>query len=99
MAIDVEWQNELGETLARYDGPDLEASFVEAAPSSSVCLRFIDPWGDTTFNQQQLKSLISELEAVASGSAKSHRLVASALLRFVAQARDQVHTYVKFIGD
>jgi hypothetical protein len=31
----------------------------------SVCLRFVDPFGDTTFNQAQLPELLSEFERSA----------------------------------
>jgi hypothetical protein len=50
MAIDVEWQDERGERVARYDGPPIDGRLPEHAPPESSCLRFIDPYGDTTFN-------------------------------------------------
>ena len=34
--------------------------------ADTVCLRFIDPYGDTVFNQLQLPCLIADLEAVRS---------------------------------
>jgi hypothetical protein len=99
LPIDVEWQGEDGETLARYEGPVITLNLVERADPGSVCMRFIDPWGNTTFNQQQLPVLMQELEALESRTRDGQRDVIQALLAFLRPTRDQVHTYVKFVGD
>jgi hypothetical protein len=66
MGIDVELQDERGSTLARVGDPG--SVLVQVLPdendASFVCLRFIDPYGDTTFNQHQVRVLIGELERV-----------------------------------
>jgi len=97
--VDVEWQGEDGETLARYEGPLITLALLEQADPSSVCLRFIDPWGDTTFNQQQLPILVQELDALRSKLPDGQRAAGDALLAFLRRGLDQVHTYIKFIGD
>ena len=99
MPIDVEWQGEDGDTLGRYEGPLITLDLVERAEPTSVCLRFIDPWGNTIFNQQQLPVLIKELEALASRTRDGQTKVIAALVAFLRPACDQVHTYIKFIGD
>ena len=90
MPIDVEWQDELGKVLARYGGPLLTAGVIWKAKPTSVCLRFVDPYGDTTFNQLQIDLLLDELKELGAEPE---------LIAFVEQARGQMHTYVKFIGD
>jgi hypothetical protein len=97
MAIDVEWQDERGEQIARYDGPAIDGRLPERAPSTSACLRFIDPYGDTTFNDAQVAVLEQELAAIdgsddVAGQARS-------LLSFVRRVQDRTHRYLKFIGD
>jgi hypothetical protein len=100
MPIGVEWQDEDGGLLARYEGPLLHARLLEHAEQDQACLRFIDPYGDTTFNQLQLPTLLVELESLGVDRALGEDLVViRALLAFLEQARDQTHTYVKFIGD
>ena len=99
MPIDVELQDEQGLTLARYDGPAVTQTLVERADPASVCVRFIDPYGNTTFNQLQLSILVRELEALESRTRDGQAQVIRALLTFLHQASDRVHTYVKFIGD
>jgi hypothetical protein len=100
MPISVEWQDEDGHVLARYEGPDLHASLFDHAEQDQVCLRFIDPYGDTTFNQLQVPVLLAELESLgADRELGDHLDVIRALLTFLEQARDETHTYVKFVGD
>jgi hypothetical protein len=64
VAIDIEWQDERGEVLARYEGPALTWKALEGAPGGS-CLSYIDPAGDTTFNQLQIPDLLLEMSAFA----------------------------------
>jgi hypothetical protein len=70
------------------------------ADSNSTCLRFIDPYGDTTFNQLQIPVLIEELRALNRSAAdpEAKQLLAD-LIAYVQKALKQVHTYVKFTGD
>lgn len=66
----------------------------------TTCLRFIDPYGDTTFNQLQLPVLLAELTALQSGTKDEEaRAVLAGLLSFLESARDHIHTYVVFVGD
>lgn len=65
----------------------------------SVCLRFVDAYGLTIFNQAQLPVLVSELERTASlqtdPEIRSH---IQEVCRVVSASRG-IHMYVKFIGD
>jgi hypothetical protein len=66
----------------------------------SVCLRFVDPVGDTIFNQAQLPVLLSELERSADLQTDPEiRAHIQKVCHLVSAARNQVHMYVKFIGD
>ena len=65
-----------------------------------VCLRFIDPFSNTVFNQAQLPYLKAELSAVSDSTltigAIKHR---EKLLRLIEHASGKAHTYLKFYGD
>jgi hypothetical protein len=98
MAIDVEWQNERGQRLARYDGPAIDARLPQSAPEGSACLRFIDPYGDTTFNAMQIPVLEEELAALVERKIEPHDQ-AIALLSFLRSVTEWTHRYLKFIGD
>src|SRR5262245_64260647 len=98
--IAVEWQNERGECTERYAGPPLGQRFCELAPLNSICLRFIDPIGDTTFNAAQVEVFEAELADMAR-YAKNANVVeqAKSLLDFVGSVRNRLHMYLKFIAD
>ena len=99
MPIDVEIQNESGDALARYEGPPLGLKFTKMAPPCGACMRFIVPWGDTTFYQEQITVLREELREAANRTQEQDRLLElGAVLAFLEGATG-VHVYVKFIGD
>ncbi len=68
--------------------------------STSVCLRFVEPWADAVFNQSQIPELVSELrgeiEAAADSGTRAHLEKVAGL---VEEAVGQAHTDIKFIGD
>jgi len=68
--------------------------------TSSVCLRFVVPWGDAVFNQAQssdlLGELLSEIEAASDAGTRAHL---EKVARLVEKAAGQTHAYIKFIGD
>lgn len=68
--------------------------------SKTLCLKFIDAWGDTVFNQVQVPVLLQELRVAeqhqADPEVKAHL---GKVARLVERAVDQVHTYIKFVGD
>jgi len=102
MGIDLQWEGEKGDVLERLaDEHDLVEEIVAAAiEAKTACLRFIDPYGDTVFNQFQITVFIEELKDVRldalSEEARQHRLKIEEL---AAKARGKVHTYLKFYGD
>jgi len=102
MGIDVHWEDENGASLAEL--PDLGSMVAQFLPHSDAqdfpCLRFVDPYGDTVFNQLQIGQLVAELEKLSEQhyDPEVERHLRS-VLEFVRQARDRVHTYVKFYGD
>ena len=98
MPINLEWQNENGDVLATYDGPLLGTEFVRQAGVSSACLQYIDLYGDTTFNQQQIDVLAQELSTL-NPMDEALKATNIAVQAFLESARGQTHTYVKFIGD
>jgi hypothetical protein len=100
LTISVEIQDEQG----RREGDACwhvrsSALLVDDHPGT-CCLRFIDPYGDTTFNQSQLLVLVDELQDLRNRVGEPEGVeVLDALLRFLQSAVGQVHTYVKFVGD
>ena len=102
MGIDVRIEDEQGRELATVlDPQNLVSQLLPSRQDSArVCLRFVDPYGDTTFNQLQLPDLIADLRhAVSQSSKEAVRLHGEALIQLVRWTEGKVHTYVKFVGD
>ncbi|HWY75442.1 MAG TPA: hypothetical protein VN281_07490 [Verrucomicrobiae bacterium] len=104
MSIDIEWEDERGERLAHLPDPDyLVMRFLpQVGATGFTCLGFVDPAGDTVFNQAQITQFVSELERLLSERHAYEPRVRThlqAVLEFVRQAIGQAHTYIKFYGD
>jgi hypothetical protein len=104
MGIDVAWVDEDHEQMQFVSDP--QQLLTQLATSrwpkltNSVCLRFVDPWGDAVFNQAQNKDLLNELSAEVRETSDPE--VCSHLqkvIHLVGLASNEVHTYIKFIGD
>ncbi|MEI6195992.1 MAG: hypothetical protein WCS42_16855 [Verrucomicrobiota bacterium] len=102
MGINIHWEDERGEQLAMLsDGDFLVEKFLPQFDAQDFpCLRFVDPVGDTVFNQFQIDQLVLELEKL---STRKHdpevERHLQAVLNFVREAAGKVHTYIKFYGD
>ena len=72
----------------------------DISDARSQCLRFIDPYGDTVFNRNQLPVLIIEIETMLQGT-EDHkvRLHGKAIIELARRALSEVHQYFKFYGD
>jgi hypothetical protein len=70
MPKDVFWQDERGEILEKCDTWFSPWGYINHPQEldGTCCLRFIDEYGDTTFNQWQIPVLIQELESILQNS-------------------------------
>jgi hypothetical protein len=67
---------------------------------TTCCLRFVDPYADTVFNQDQIPVLIADLEAyVCELADENDRAMVLDVIGYVRKACDRVHISVCFIGD
>jgi hypothetical protein len=100
--LDLFWEDEHGQILEKCPAQFNVWDYIENPNEvgGSCCLRFIDEYGDTTFNQSQIPVLIGELEELIPKS-KSEKASQSlqALVGFARHAEGKIHTYLKFIGD
>jgi len=66
---------------------------------TSACWRFIDPYGDTVFNTLQMGPFLLELDVFQRTATEQQALVLARLESMARRCRDDVHLYLKFIGD
>jgi hypothetical protein len=67
--------------------------------SATVCLRFIDPHGDTLFNRAQSAVLLDELQLLRKSANSECRPYIDNVIRLSRLASRKPHLYVRFIGD
>ncbi len=102
MGIDLQWEDENGTRIDEVLDPQMHISHLvlQIDLTETTCLRFIDPYGDTTFNRLQIPTLIEELKfvlpTVSDGGMKDHL---RRVIELAEKSRDRVHTYLKFYGD
>ncbi len=102
MGIDTYIETEGGDQLKELLDPQglLSKLLPDFDDIASYCLRFIDPYGDTVFNQKQIPILIRELTAaIAKAPNPEVKIFGEELLKLLREAENQVHTYIKFYGD
>jgi hypothetical protein len=102
MGIDVRVETESGEVQDEVlDDENLtEKLLPDREDGTSPCLRFVDPFGDTVFNQIQIPLVVAELEkrlrTPAKPDLKAH---CEAILTAVKATVGEEHTYVRFSGE
>lgn len=102
MGIDIYLQGEDGEIVESMLDPTnilpkLLASYDE---DTSLCLRFIDPGGDTIFNNLQMRPLLEELPLLLHRTkGNEEEAFVTRIIEMAQRCRDEVHLYLKFYGD
>ncbi|PYJ10587.1 MAG: hypothetical protein DMF06_05885 [Verrucomicrobia bacterium] len=102
MGVDARWEDEQGTALETLeDGNNFVAQLLPTgADVDFPCLRSVDLYSDTVFNQLQLPQLIDELRLLDTRqfdpAVKQHLV---SLIRLVHRASGRVHTYIRLYGD
>jgi hypothetical protein len=102
MGIDLKWETENGRLIDEIPDPQMCISHLvlKTDVTGTTCLRFIDPYGDTTFNQLQIPILIDELQSilrtVQDNQIRDHL---RRVIELAEKSRGEIHTYLKFYGD
>jgi hypothetical protein len=101
MGIDVRVETESGEVQDEVlDDRNLtEKLLPDREDGSSPCLRFVDPFGDTLFNQIQIPLVVKELETRMRASKLEVLSHCEAILKVVSATVGEEHTYVRFSGE
>ena len=64
------------------------------------CIRFIDPYGDTVFNVLQMPQFLREWVELEESTPNDDAVETIRAVRALAErCRDEVHLYLRFMGD
>ena len=102
MGIDVRLENSKGEALESMLDPHsyLPRILKRIDESEHLLINGIDFYGDTVFNRLQAPRLIGEWQRlVRLSSSDEERVFLETVLRLIERCQDEVHRYLKFIGD
>lgn len=102
MGVDLKWEDEHGKQIDEVPDPQMCISHLvlNTDLTETTCLRFIDPYGNTTFNQLQIPILIEELKSVVQKIQDDRtRNHLQQVIALAEKSRDEIHTYLKFYGD
>ena len=102
MGMAIQLEDQQGKVLEEI--PDLESLLARLFPSwdddTFHCLRYIDPWGETTFNHLQMDEVIIELRRIREKTpVEAERAFIDAIEGMATRCKEGEHRYLKFLGD
>ena len=76
------------------------AVFPSAGDTRFTCLRFVDPYGDTVFNQIQIPVILEDLCLLKEcDQGQAHQVTILRLEALCRFGQTEPHLYLKFVGD
>jgi hypothetical protein len=102
MGFNIVLEDEDRSALEQIDDPKglLYSILPEEANPPYQYLPYIDRYGDTVFNRPQMEPFLREWELLIAKSAdlETRRLLVE-VRRLASECRDQVHLYLRFVGE
>lgn len=94
-------EDELGRTVEHFiDRHGVLGRLRRKDGGDFICLRYIDPWGDTVFNTLQMKPFLAELERLMAHTKSEWELsVLQSILQLARKCDTEIGLYLKFYGD
>jgi hypothetical protein len=102
MGFNVVLQDELGGRVDGIDDPKglLDKLLPDLGSNEYPFLASIDPYGDTTFNNRQIRHFLNEWVMVSQRARTAEEQALVAYIESLARrCQDEVHVYLKFVGD
>ena len=90
-------ENEKKEILDSFHDFSIPKTFDENKKNSFTLLKYLDPYGDTTFNHIQMSDLANDLERLR-GEISDDVLI-DQMISLVNRCKKDVHTHLTFYGD
>jgi hypothetical protein len=82
------------------DTHSLDDALGRVEPKDSICLRFVDPYGDTIFNHLQMEPFLAEWAEIERRSSDlGVRTLVGEVRALAERCRREPHTFLRFYGD
>lgn len=99
IALVDESHNPIGDVLIDEDGVITQA-LQGITDGSSICVRFIDPYGDTVYNPLQAAVLLCEWRELKVRFMEQDAIrLWTNIQKMIEHCSEEPHTYMKFVGD
>jgi hypothetical protein len=102
VGLTIALEGEIGDKLSVVVDPKnlIGRLLPDPGDESFVCLRFIDPYQDTTFNQWQMAPFIQEVGRIATrATTLEQKEILDAVVDLARKCAAEPHLYLKFYGD
>lgn len=102
MGFNIILQDEFGVRIDGVDDPRclLHRLLPESDTDEYPFLGSVDPYGDTTFNTLQMRRFLKEWAVVSQrAQTAEEQTIVRCVESLARRCRDEVHLYLKFIGD
>lgn len=78
----------------------LRSLLPQEGDESYPLLRYIDPYGDTIFNQAQVAALLEEWARIKQrAKLEEQQVIVNSIAHLAQFCLEHLHTYLKFVGD
>ncbi len=102
MGLRIRLQDEEGNSIAEVSDASqhLNPLIPPLRDASYSCWRYVDEYGDTVFNRQQIKDFLNETDRLMrfTKSEEAKKLLMK-VKRLARRCQKEPHLYLKFIGD
>lgn len=98
-ALHVYLERENGERLASCGDLVGAAPFVRSKSEGTLCVRFIDAYGNTVFNRGQCGVLREEWLALVDGTPADLEPWVRCVSDLIERCANEIHLYLRFVGD
>jgi hypothetical protein len=102
MGFDIRLEDERGELVESVGDPTNILPKLLPLPEddSFSCLRYIDRYGDTVFNQRQIGDFLLELKRIRKKTITGPEMdLLDAIKKLAERCRAELHLYLKFYGE
>jgi len=102
MGLEIVLQDEHGRLLDSVVDPTniLHRLLPQSNDTDSRCLRYVDWYGDTLFNRQQVDDLLEELQVLLDNAREyPEKELLGRIMDFARRCKREPHLYLKFSGD